>query len=513
MHHQHDAGKRFSVAGPRRLRRLAARSLLLLLVPLLLDLSVCPGIAARDLLRSSLHESPIRRVVITRYKSRTFEFETPFASAVVGAPEIADVLPMSDRIIYLQGKKIGTTNVSVFDANKQLIGLIDVKVAIDADYIARKIRQTVGGSGVRVSSNQEQIVLSGKVRNAVDAERAVAFAKGLAPDNTVVNMLQVAAPQQVLLKVRFIEASREAGRNLGINWQLGTKGGTRGINTGLGGPTQIGRTLPQTDSEKPPLSTLGGLPLFQTLGTFAGGTASPAFGVAVANLISGGTSLDVIITALEERGVARRLAEPDLVALSGDTASFLAGGELPVPVVQPGTPPTITVDYKPFGVNLKFTPTVLADGIINLQLFPSVSQLDYTNAIRSAGYVIPALTKREAKTTIELRDGQSFAIAGLLQSEGQRDISQVPWLGSLPVLGALFRSTSYQQNETDLVVIVTPHLVEPAAPGQRLSTPLDSRQPSNDRDLFLLGRTEVGKKATEPAIARDAIEPYGHILD
>jgi pilus assembly protein CpaC len=491
-------------------KRAQASALIILLLCLglvCIDVSTMCVAAAAELGESSSRAAPIRRVVVTRYKSRTFEFEAPFASAVIGSPEIADVLAMSDRVIYLQGKKIGTTNVSIFDQNKQLIGVIDVEVAVDADFIARKIRESVGGSGVRVSSNQEQIVLSGKVRNAVDAERTVAFAKGLAPDNTVVNMMEVATAQQVLLKVRFIEASREAGRNLGINWLVGTQGGTRGVNTGIGAPTQIGQS---------PAATPGGLPLFQVLGTFAGATTLPPFGVAVANLAnSGGTSIDVIISALESRGVARRLAEPDLVALSGDTASFLAGGEIPVPVVQPssGSTPTITVDYKPFGVNLTFVPTVLADGIINLKLSPSVSQLDYTNAIRNQGFVIPALTKREAKTTIELRDGQSFAIAGLLQSEGLRNISEVPWLGSLPVIGALLRSTSFQQNETDLVVIVTPHLVTPAAPGQKLATPLDTRQPSNDRDLFLLGRTEVGKKATEPAIARNAAKPYGHILE
>jgi len=475
-----------------------------------LSLVLCVGpssrLCAAELPEFSSRLPDIRRVVVTRYKSRTFEFDTPFSSAVIGAPDIADVLPMSDRVIYLQGKKIGTTNVSIFDQNKQLLGVIDVEVAIDADYIARRIRESVPGSGLRVSSNHEQIVLSGKVRDAVDAERAVAIAKGLAPDNTVVNMMQVASAQQVMLKVRFIEASREAGRNLGVNWYVGTQGGTRGINTGLGGPTQVGQS---------PNPTPGGLPLFQVLSTFAGATTAAPFGVAIANLANGGTSIDVIISALETRGVARRLAEPDLVALSGDTASFLAGGEIPVPVVQPssGTVPTITVDYKPFGVTLSFTPTVLADGVINLKLFPSVSQLDYTNAIRAQGFLIPALTKREARTTIELRDGQSFAIAGLLQSEGLRNISEIPWLGSIPVLGALLRSASYQQNETDLVVIVTPHLVSPSAPGQRLTTPLDTRQPSSDPDLFLLGRTEVGKKATEPAIARDALKPYGHILE
>ena len=186
----------------------------------------------------------------------------------------------------------------------------------------------------------------------------------------------------------------------------------------------------------------------------------------------------------------RELAEPDLVALSGDTASFLAGGEVPIPVVQPssGATPTITVDYKQFGVQLTFQPTVLANGMINLRLTPSVSELDYANAIENQGFLIPALKKREARTTIELRDGQTFAIAGLLQSEGLRNISQVPWIGTVPVLGALFRSSAYQQKETDLVVIVTPHLVAPIVPGQRVASPLDHHLPSNDMDFFLLGK-------------------------
>ena len=195
--------------------------------------------------------------------------------------------------------------------------------------------------------------------------------------------------------------------------------------------------------------------------------------------VSGG-SLDVTLTALEKKGLVRRLAEPDLVALSGDTASFLAGGEFPVPTAQPGGAggvPIITTEFKPFGVQLTFVPTVLADGIINLRLAPSVSELDFAQAVQISGFIIPSITKREARTTIELRDGQSFAIAGLLQSRNQRDISQLPWIGSVPVLGALFRSAAYQQEETDLVVIVTPHLVAPSVPGQRLASPLDNTCP------------------------------------
>jgi pilus assembly protein CpaC len=334
----------------------------------------------------------------------------------------------------------------------------------------------------------------------------MSIAKAATPNVAVVNAMNVSAAQQVMLKVRFLEVTRDAGRDLGVNWYAANGSGTRGFNTGLGAPSQVGQS---------PDATPGGLPFFQTLNTFAGSTTGSPFGVALASLVNNSSArIDLLISALETKGLVRRLAEPDLVALSGDTASFLAGGEVPVPVVQPssGTAPLITVEYKPFGVQLTFSPTVLANGVINLRLAPSVSELDYTNAVIVSGFQIPALTKREARTTIELRDGQSFAIAGLLQTEGLRNISQVPWVGSVPVLGALFRSTAYQQHETDLVVIVTPHLVEPAIPGQRLASPLEQNLPSSDLDLFVIGQTEVRKKSRHYLATSSGPAPYGYIM-
>jgi pilus assembly protein CpaC len=464
-----------------------------------------------------------RHIVVTRYKSRTLRLERPFSQAVVGAPDIADVLPMSDRVIYIQGKKIGTTNVSVFDQDKKLISVIDLDVTLDIQNIATKVRSGTESPGIRVSANNEQIVLSGEARNSVDADRAVSIAKSMVtmpdgkeidPDkanNYVINAMRVAASQQVMLRVRFVEVDRTAERDLGVNWFGTNKGQTSGVNSGLGAPlgplTQVGQT---------PGATPGGVPLLQTLGTFVSGGLNPIagapFGVGLFKL---GTSLDVLVTALEAKGVARRLAEPDLIALSGDTASFLAGGEYPVPSVQSssGTTPVITTQYYPYGVQLTFVPTVLANGIINLRLNPSVSELDYKNVVIIAGTAIPSITKREARTVIELRDGQSFAIAGLLQSDSSRDINQVPWLGSVPVLGALFSSKAYQQNETDLVVIVTPHLVAPAAPGQALATPFDKTLPANDIDLFLMGRPEVRKQYTEYVTSGGQLTgPYGDIM-
>ena len=195
--------------------------------------------------------------------------------------------------------------------------------------------------------------------------------------------------------------------------------------------------------------------------------ATQPFGVVLANLVNKGNRVDVLITALENKGLIRSLAEPNLMALSGDTAQFLAGGEFPVPIAATSANGIVTptIEFKPFGVRLSFTPTVLANGIINLRIAPEVSALDFANAVTISGTTIPSVVKRDAMTTVELRDGQSFAIAGLLQANDTRLREQLPWLGSVPVLGALFSSSNYQKHETDLVIIVTPRLVQPAPPG------------------------------------------------
>ena len=496
----------------------------LALTAMTMGLGFCGMRPAKAQQASGLQNAPVTarhgHVTLPRYKSRTLQLERRFAQAVVGAPDIADVLPMSDRVIYIQGKKIGTTNVTVFDQDKNLISVIDLEVTLDIQNIASRVRSGTESPGIRVSSSNNQIVLSGEARNSVDADRAVAIAKSMVTtddgkevdpdkaDRYVINAMRVAASQQVMLRVRFIEVDRTAERDLGVNWFGSNAAGTRGINTGTGVVLSNGQPQP------PP-----GLALFQTIGTFVSGglTSTPGapFGVGLFNLARGATNVDLLISALETKGVARRLAEPDLIALSGDTASFLAGGEYPVPSVQSssGSVPVITTQYYPYGVQLTFIPTVLANGIINLRLNPSVSELDYKNVVVIGGTAIPSITKREARTVIELRDGQSFAIAGLLQSDNSRDINQVPWLGSVPVLGALFSSKSYQQNETDLVVIVTPHLVAPAAPGQALATPFDKALPSNDVDLFLMQRPEVRKQYTEYVTSGGELKgPYGDIM-
>jgi pilus assembly protein CpaC len=309
-----------------------------------------------------------------------------------------------------------------------------------------------------------------------------------------------------MLEVRFLEASRDAGRQLGVSWFGANNAGTHGVRTGLGSVGVNGTTS----------NTPSGIPIFATADSLVGTGLSGPFGTFVARaLTTNNTQLDVVLTALEEKGLVRRLAEPNLMALSGDQASFLAGGEFPVPVSSTtlGGVPTIAIEFKKFGVQLNFKPTVLSRGTINLKVDPEVSELDYTNAVTLSGTQIPSLTKRTASTTVELRDGQSFAIAGLLSSTNTRDVSQLPWIGSVPVLGALFRSAAYQQKETDLVIIVTPRLVSPAVPGQRLATPLDNRLPSNDVDFFLNGQPEVKKRYSDYVASGGGLTgPYGHII-
>src|SRR5215469_8519630 len=451
----------------------------------------------------------LHHVTVTIYKSRTVPFEKPFTKAIVGSSDIVDVLPISDRTLYLQGKKLGTTNVTVFDVDGRLVSILDVEVAMDIGEIQQKIHQSgVGLDAVHVSATGNQVTLSGVVPDVIVADRAISVAKGLAGD-AVVNAMQIAPSQQVLLEVRFLEVSRTAGRDLGVNLFVANANGSRGFNTGA----------PGTSS---PLSQVGpgpgGVPLFTTPaagGSLLTSTAGP-FATILASVISNGHGgLDALVTALEQKGLVRRLAEPNLVALSGDTARFLAGGEYPIPVPSTTSSgaPTVTIDYKKFGVELGFTPTVLSHGVINLRIEPSVSEPDFTNTVVIQNTVVPTFTVRNTRTTVELRDGQSFAIAGLLQTKNTRAISQVPWIGSVPVLGALFRSSDYQQQETDLVVIITPHLVAPAVPGQRLASPLDERLPSNDVDFFLNGQPEVRKRYSDFVTSGgDLVGPYGHIV-
>jgi pilus assembly protein CpaC len=448
-------------------------------------------------------------VMVTLGKSQDVRTDQSLVDIMVGDPEVADVNPLTDHALSILGKKIGTTRVMVYGQDKKPVGIFDVEVSYDISRLSAEIARFTGGS-IKVSSINGRIMLTGTSPDAVTLDKAVTIARQFAPDP--INTVQVLQPQQIMLEVRFIEANRQASRELGVQWNM--FGNSALANIGSGQPASALPITQPAGAFQQPGTTVGGLN--QAPGS---ATISP---VVAAGVLSGATPygflvgqlsnrLQVAVNALETKGLARSLAEPNLVSLSGDTASFLAGGEFPVPV--PGSLGTVTIDYKKYGVGLAFTPTVLNGGLINLKIEPEVSELDTSHPVTVAGISIPPLIVRRASTTLELRDGQSFMLGGLLQNNSTTAQDQLPWLGDVPVLGALFRSSQYLKNETDLVIIVTPHLVRPTAPNDPIHTPLDNTLPGNDVDFFLMGNAEVS-----PSLARLAVgamnRPYvGHILD
>lgn len=388
------------------------------------------------------------KVELRRGKSAVIEAERAFATIVVADPDIAEAMATSNRSFFLRGKRPGSTMVLVYDAAGAIAELIEVEVRLGLEELRADLGRLLPGEPIDVYAVHDGVYLDGRVTTAAAAEMAVQLAERHVPGG-VANGLSVGQSQQVMLEVRFLEATRNAVREVGfgntINANdvvLGTEGGTI---SGLAEKT---------------------LAIFTNVGN---------------------ENIDVSLRLLEEKGVIRTLAEPNLVALSGDTASFLAGGEFPIPVgTREGE---ITIQFKKFGVSLEFTPTVLGDGLVNLRVRPEVSSVDRANGIRSSSIEVPGISVRRADTTVELHDGQAFAIAGLLQNATSNDVRQTPWLGNVPVLGALFSSRRYQQNETELVIIVTPRLVQPVAHPELIASPHDAVAVPSESEFFLLGLT------------------------
>lgn len=417
-------------------------------------------------------------------KSQVLRIDQSFRDIMVGNPEVADVMPLSDRAIYVLGKQVGSTNLSIYGANRRLLAVVDLNVTHDAAGLRTRLNEIMPGEAIEVRGVNGGLVLSGAVASARQIDRAMQIANRYAP-NAVTNLMTVTGSQQVMVSVRIAEVRRSLARELGIK------------------PTIIGGDII--------VDTLETLDPTRFLG-------------ALWNIEASDFTVDLLIDALEEKGALKVLAEPNLIALSGDTANFLAGGEFPVPVAQDANNgiATITVEWKQFGVSLAFTPTVLDGDLINLRVAPEVSQIDTTNTVTLLGTTIPGLSTRRAETTVELRDGQSFAIAGLLQSDFSDTIRQVPGVGDIPLLGALFRSSEFQRSETELVIIVTPRLVQPVAAGT-LAAPTDTFVPPSEIDLFLFGRTDstpanagVGGQGVVEVLGARAeggiSGAYGHIL-
>lgn len=423
-------------------------------------------------------------------KSQILNVDRNFSRAMIGNDEIADILPMTNRSLYVLGKQMGTTSLTLYDSNNRMISVVDVAVGPDVVSLRRQLEQLIPGEKVGANISNDSIVLTGVVSNAPAVDRAVQLARTYAGDN-VVNMMSVGGTQQVMLEVRFSEINRQAGKQIGLNHTLLSNGQKL-----LGGVGSVGID--------------GAGAVFNAL-TGAGGDTTVDFSPlassqgAIGRLYNfAGLDIVSVLDALERKGLVKTLAEPTLVALSGETASFLAGGEFPIPVLQDsggngGGSGGISIEFKPFGVSLAFTPTVLADGVINLAVEPEVSSIDPSASISVNGLVIPGLQTRRAKSTIELRDGESFALAGLIRHDFQNTVRQIPILGSIPIIGALFRSTSFAKGETELVMIVTPRLVKPMK-ADMVSLPTDRVRNPTELELFLMGRTDkaVGVDPFDP---------------
>ena len=439
-----------------------------------------PAVAGGDVVKVSATRNT--SVKVAKGKPKTIKTDAAFYEIVIGDPEIANVNPLTDKSFYVLGNNLGTTGIALFDENKQLVGTVDVEVTLDTEQLANTIRASVPGADIKVGSANGRVVLSGEAKDAVAAEKASKIATRFSGEEEVINSVNISSSQQVQLNVRFVEINRQVGQ------ELGTKLGVR--YSGAGGSIVF--------NSDPSAST-----------------SVPA-GEIVGSLLSNGWSADVAIKALEDRGVARRLAEPNLIARSGQKASFLAGGEFPIPVAEEDN--KITVDYKKYGVSLEFTPTVLQDGLISLDIEPEVSSIDASASYSLGNISIPGFIVRRARTSVDLKSGQSFMLAGLLQTQNDQITQRIPGAGKMPVLGPLFSSKAYQRRETDLVIIVTPYLVKPIDPSKKPLVPTDKTVAASNVDYFLGNTEEVQANGSgrDLAMADGAASPVttvGHFLD
>jgi pilus assembly protein CpaC len=450
--------------------------------------------------RLTLETTPPQRLNLTVGKSLIIQSPGNVKRVSLVAPEIADAMVLTPQQIYLIGKSPGITNLTLWGMDNKVIAILDLEVSLDISRLREVIHKVLPGEkDIRVNATDDHITLSGTISSTSNLSQILALTGSYAPLDEekrpkIINLLEVAGVHQVMLEVRVSEISRSLLRRLGINFNyMGTSGAR---NLGL----------------SPGISMLG------KLTTLSGG-GLPSTGLQVSDAVnaifrffSSDTAWTVFIDALKEEGLLKVLAEPNLITLSGKTANFLAGGEFPVPVPQSsgagGT--VITIDYKPFGIGLNFTPTVLSNKKINMVVAPEVSDLDFSNALTTSGFVVPAITTRRVSTVIELADGQSFAIAGLLRDDVRAIVSKFPLLGDIPILGALFRSTSFQKNETELIVIVTAHLVRPLDMAKQ-TLPTDQYVEPGDMEFYLLGNLE-GRGETTPTTGSGLEGNFGHIV-
>ncbi len=428
-----------------------------------------PQAFGQDQVHGVAEQRELQKLELTMGKSKVLDLPVAIKRASLANPEVADTVVLSPTQIYLTGKTIGVTNLTLWNESGKMMGMYDVVIAPDVTRLKENLHKTLPEeNGILVNSDHDHITLSGTASNANNLNRALSMAEAYAPKK-IVNAMQVGGVQQVMLEVRVAEMSRELIKRLGLNFAV------------------VGEDFFA-------VSVLANLTRLAALAHPIGQTATVASEVTQAiqgafGFNAAGMSVIGFVDALKEENLLKVLAKPTLMALNGQEAAFLAGGEFPIPVPQAFG--LVTIQFKKFGVGLVFTPNVLNSKHISLNVAPEVSELDFTNALRTQGFVVPAITTRRAATTIELADGQSFAIGGLLRDNVRESIKKVPVLGEIPILGALFRSSSFQKSETELVIIVTPHLVKPLDMAAQ-TLPTDYYVEPNEFEYYMMGFTEKG---------------------
>jgi pilus assembly protein CpaC len=422
---------------------------------------------AQDPATGTVEQRDIQKLELTSGKSKVLDLPVAIKRASLANPEVADTVVLSPTQLYLTGKTTGITNLTLWNESGKMMGMYDVVIAPDLSRLKEDLHKTLPEEkGFLVTSSHDHITLSGTASNANNLTHALNIAEAYAPKK-VINSMQVGGVQQVMLEVRVAEMNRELIRRLGINFNYM-------------GPENFGISLLNN------LTLLNKLTQVGPAATFIDQGATQAIS-GVFGFGTGSLSWTGYVDALKEENLVKVLAKPTLVALNGQEAAFLAGGEFPIPVPQAFG--LITIQFKKFGVGLVFTPNIINSKHISLNVAPEVSELDFSNALRTQGFTIPAITTRRATTTIELADGQSFAIGGLMRDNVRESVKKFPLLGELPIIGALFRSSSFQKNETELLIIVTPHLVKPLDMTAQ-TLPTDYYVEPNDFEFYLLGFSE-----------------------
>jgi len=477
-------------------------------------------------------------------KSKIVKLHTPIKKVSVGNTNIADIVVLRGQQIYILGKQLGTTNVVMWDKDNRLIKALDIEVLHDLNSLKEKLSQLLPDERVEVYSSQGAIVLSGQVSSLANMDSALALAKTFvrkameqeesqssadndskgggggidseAIDSNMINLMTIGGSQQVMLKVTVAELSRTTAKRLGIKFHSINSNGkwtTGGVNGGGSFPDAI---FPPDDVRIP---IFGDAPI---IGPMIKEFLPSDLGISdkgiFASFLDDNFLFTMAIEAAKENGTAKILAEPTLTALSGQEASFLSGGEFPIPV--PRGDRGITIEFKEFGVGVKFIPVVLNSGNINLKLNISVTELNDVNSIAigggnaSSAFFVPSLSNRSTSTTIELADGQTMGIAGLINENMRSVVHKFPGLGDIPILGALFRSQEFERGESELVIMVTPYLAEPI--NNQLDTlPTDSFVEPSDMAFYLLGKTygKAGDAEKSGSEAASALAPSAQLLE